>query len=108
MVKWYRHLYVGTRMEKKKKRCMQHVETGHHLTGIYVITLSALPDSQLDILSALELYQPTLGERLPLIVGLAADYGEAVELLYQIVEDAQAAGMPGRLREFIEKQEGIQ
>lgn len=42
-----------------------------------------------------------------MIVGLAADYAEAMDILYQIIEDAEAAGMRGRLRAFIEKQEGI-
>lgn len=108
MVKWYRYLYVGTRMEKKKKRCMCCVEEGRRLNGIYLVTLSVREGDQLEILAARELYQPSAKDRLTLIVGLAADYGEAMDILYRIIDDAEAAGMRGRLREFIEKQEGIQ
>lgn len=108
MVKWYRYLYVGSRMEKKKKRCMCCVEVGRRLNGIYLITLSTRDGDQLEIMAARELYQPVLKDRLPLIVGLAADYVEAMDILYQIIEDAEAAGMRGCLRAFIEKQEGIQ
>ena len=58
-------------------------------------------------MAARELSQPVLRDRSPMIVGLAADYAEAMDILYQIIEDAEAAGMRGCLRAFIEKQEGI-
>ena len=107
MVKWYKYLYVGSRMEKKKKRCICCIEEGRRLNGIYLVTLSNRDGDQLEIMAARELYQPVLKDRLSLIVGLAADYSEAMDILYQIIDDAEAAGMRGRLRAFIEKQEGI-
>lgn len=107
MVKWYKYLYVGPRMEKKKKRCMCSIEDGRRLYGFYIVTLASRKGDQLEIMNARELRQPVLKERLSMIVGLAADYGEAMDILYQIIEDAGAAGMRGRLRAFIEKQEGI-
>ena len=107
MVKWYKYLYVGLRMEKKKKRCMCCIEEGHRLNGIYLVTLSNRDGDQLEIMAARELYQSVLKDRLSLIVGLAADYGESMDILYQIIDDAEAAGMRGRLRAFIERQEGI-
>ena len=107
MVKWYKYLYVGPRMEKKKKRCMCCVGDGRRLYGFHIVTLTSREGDQLEIMAASELRQPVLRERIPLIVGLAADYAEAMDILYQIIEDAEAAGMRGRLRAFIEKQEGI-
>ena len=107
MVKWYKYLYVGSRMEKKKNRCICCIEEGRRLNGIYLVTLSNRDGDQLEIMAARELYQPVLKDRLSLIVGLAADYSEAMDILYQIIDDAEAAGMRGRLRASIEKQEGI-
>lgn len=75
--------------------------------GFHIVTLASRNSDQLEIMAARELSQPVLRERLPMIVGLAADYAEAMDILYQIIEDAEAAGMRGRLRAFIEKQEGI-
>lgn len=108
MVKWYKYLYVSPHIEKKKKRCMQCIEEGKRLAGMYIITLSAPVGNQLEIMAARELYQPAVRDRLPMIVGLAADYGEAMDIVYQIIDDAEAAGMRGCLKAFIEKQEGIQ
>lgn len=75
--------------------------------GFHIVTLASRNSDQLEIMAARELSQTVLRERLPMIVGLAADYAEAMDILYQIIEDAEAAGMRGRLRAFIEKQEGI-
>lgn len=108
MVKWYKYLYVGPRMEKKKKRCMCCIETGRRLNGMYIVTLASREGDQLEIMTARELYQPVLKDRLKLIVGLAADYAEAMDIVYEIIDDAEAAGMRGQLRAFIEKQEGLQ
>lgn len=107
MVKWYKYLYVGPRMEKKKKRCVCCIEEGRRLYGFHILTLASRDGDQLEIMAARELSQPVLRDRSPMIVGLAADYAEAMDILYQIIEDAEAAGMRGRLRAFIEKQEGI-
>lgn len=107
MVKWYKYLYVGPRMEKKEKRCVCCIEEGRRLYGFHILTLASRDGDQLEIMAARELSQPVLRDRRPMIVGLAADYAEAMDILYQIIEDAEAAGMRGRLRAFIEKQEGI-
>lgn len=77
------------------------------MNGFYILTMASREGDQLEIMAARELGQTVLKERVPMIVGLAADYAEAMDILYQIIEDAEAAGMRGRLRAFIEKQEGI-
>ena len=107
MVKWYKYLYVGPHMKKKKKRCICCIEEGRRLNGFYILTMASREGDQLEIMAARELGQTVLKERVPMIVGLAADYAEAMDILYQIIEDAEAAGMRGCLRAFIEKQEGI-
>ena len=108
MVKWYKYLYVGSRIEKKKKRCMCCIEEGKRLRGFYVIALASNVEDQLEIMAANELSHPMVKERIPLIVGLALDYTEAMDILYQIIDDAEAANMRGCLRAYIEKKEGLQ
>lgn len=108
MVKWAKHIYMGERIRKRSIRYMHRIETGHRMVGLYVITLSPHPDNQLEILQAVELYQPIERERLSVIVGLAYDYAEAMEILYRIIEDAESVGMRGQLKKFLMQQEGIQ
>lgn len=108
MVKWAKHVYMGERIQKRSTRYMHRVETGHRLAGLYVITLSPHPHNQLEILQAVELYQPFERERLSLIVGLARDYTEVMEILYRIIQDADSTGMRGQLKAFLSQQEGIQ
>lgn len=105
MVKWAECVYYGTHIQKKKERYIRRIETGRRLAGLYVITISPHPDNQLEIMAAYELYQPVLRERLSEIVGLAWGYGEAMEILYQMIDDAELAGMRGRLKEFVRRQE---
>lgn len=108
MVQWAKHIYMGERIRKRSTRYMHRIETGHRMAGLYVITLSPHPDNQLEILQAMELYQPIERERLSMIVGLAYDYAEAMDILYRIIEDAESVGMRGKLKAFLMQQEGIQ
>ena len=108
MVKWAQHIYMGERIKKRSTRYMHRIETGHRMAGLYVIILSPHPDNQLEILQAVELYQPLERNRLSVIVGLAYDYAETLEILYRIIEDAESIGMQGKLKAFLMQQEGMQ
>lgn len=105
MVKWAECVYYGASIQKKKERYIQRIESGHRLSGLYVLTVSPHPDNQLEIMAAYELYQPVLKERTGAIVGVAFGYAEAMEILYRIIDDAELAGMRGRLKEFVCRQE---
>jgi hypothetical protein len=55
--------------------------------NIYLITLAANGQDLLDILDSAFLQQKAVRRTLPMIVGLAKGYEEAVELVRQIVEE---------------------
>ena len=106
-IKWYKHLYMSPRIKKRRANRIHRIERGRFLKGMYLLMLSAHPDNQLEIMDARFLYLPYENPHISMVVGLADSYGEALNLLLQISEDAAAAGCKGQLKRFILEKEGV-
>lgn len=86
-MKWYPYLYVGENAEKKKNKIIRRLKTGTGMIDIWVITEAANGVDMLDIISSAWLKQPAVRRNLPMIVGIAKGYEEAVDLVVKIAEE---------------------
>lgn len=100
-MKWYPYLYVGERAAKKKKKILWKLKTGAGLIDVWVITEAANGVDQFDILSSAWLKQRAVRKNLPMIIGIAKGYDEAVDLVVQMAEEAYHETGAGDIRAYL-------
>lgn len=86
-MKWYPELYVGAHAKKKQKKIIRKLKTNAGMLDVYLVTLAANGEDIFDIISSAWLQQKAVRRNLPMIVGIACGYEEAVELAVGIVEE---------------------
>lgn len=86
-ITWYDHLYVGEKAKKKRYRLIQAIRGSKIQAGAYVITPAANGNNILDIYPEAALLSPWNRDKEFHIIGIAADYWEALEVVRQIVDD---------------------
>jgi hypothetical protein len=84
---WYFDLYIGEGVKPKQKKIIRKLKQNAGQVNIYLITLAANGQDLLDIQDSAFLQQEALRRNLPMIVGIAKGYREALELVRQIVEE---------------------
>lgn len=99
-MKFYRYLYVGDKIKEpaKVKRKLKH----HGGQFVYVICL-AKGDDQLEIYHSAYLKQPYYRYHPPVVVGIASDYEEAVEIVVTITKECLAATGGCNLKEYLKQ-----
>jgi hypothetical protein len=88
MADWYKKLYVGKKAAETERKLRRQISRGRSLPGVFLVTFAANGQDQLDIIEAKYLTKKRIREKLPEIVGLACGYGEALEIVTQIAEEA--------------------
>ncbi len=68
---------------------------------IYLITLAANGQDMLDIIHSAYLKQPAVRRNLPMIVGIAKGYDEALELVQQMLSETYQATGTCRIPEYL-------
>ena len=86
-MKWYGKLYVGPEAAKKQSKIIWKLKCGAGMLNIYLVTLASNGKDLFDILPSHLLKQKALRRNLPMIVGIAVGYEEAVDLVVGIVEE---------------------
>ena len=86
-ISWYDHLYVGDKAKKKRYQIIQAIRNSRLISGAYVITPSLSGNNVLDIYPAMELSAPWYRDEEFFIIGIAADYWEALEVTRQIIDE---------------------
>ena len=86
-MKWYHNLYIGDSIGDQAKQIKRKLSRHVWMTSIYVIALASNPQNLLDVIPSWELQQKSYPGKDICIVGLAKGYGEALELVRQIVDD---------------------
>ena len=84
---WYGDLYVGTTAAKNKSRIINKLKKHRFIKDVYVITRASNGCDLFDIYPAGVLVQKYYKKMDLFVIGIAVSYGEAVELVRQIVED---------------------
>lgn len=105
MLKWYKNLYVGDNAKKKEHRIRHKLEHGKWVPGIYLITYASNSENQLDIFPASRLKQKVLYRMCPKIIGIASDYGEAVEIVTKLADKAYRQEGCESIRSYLEEHE---
>ncbi|WP_353655069.1 hypothetical protein [Clostridium sp. WB02_MRS01] len=86
-ISWFDRLYVGEKAKKKRYRIIQGIRRSKSGPGIYVITPAVNGNNILDIYPAMTLSWPIYREEEFLILGIASDYWEALEVAGTIISD---------------------
>lgn len=87
-MEWYRRLYLSDNLKEKRSKLISMIEKNAGTTrlhGIYLITMAANGTDLFDIIRADFLLQPVLHGHCPMIVGMADDYDEAVDMAKDII-----------------------
>lgn len=86
-MEWYEHLYIGEKAKKRRFAIIQGIRDGVFDPRAYVITPPQNGNNILDIYPAAMLLLPPYRDQELLILGIAADYWEALVVTRDIVED---------------------
>lgn len=105
MLKWYSGLYVGEQARRRINRIQKKIEHGRHMPDVWLISLASNGRDQLDIFDARDLLQPAFRARCPMIVGVAYDRYEAIQLVVRMAEEAYAERQDGNIRAWLEQME---
>lgn len=102
-MKFYRHLYIGDTVRNpiKTKWRLKH----HAGTMVYVITL-AQGDDQLEIYHSAYLKQKYFRYHPPVIVGIASNHDEAVEIVIKITQECLDATGECDLKKYLKQRDG--
>lgn len=104
-MRWYNHLYVGDKAEKKRYQIISGVRhPGLFSTG-YVITPALNGNNILDIYPSFELRHEYYRDKELLVIGIAADYQEALLVAAEIVNAMYKNTGGFNLQEFLEKEQ---
>ncbi|MDD3277459.1 MAG: hypothetical protein PHG16_01050 [Lachnospiraceae bacterium] len=104
MIQWYKYLYVGNNLKKKEKKIRKKLEQKKLLPGVQLITYASNPKNQLDLIPAVCIRQHALYDTLPVIVGIASDPDEAVEMIRTIAEEVYEKTGDCQIRFYLEHQ----
>ncbi len=86
-MEWYPNLYVGKNAKKKQRKIIRKLKTNAGMLNVYLITLAANGRDLFDIISSSYLQQKALRRNLPMIVGIAWGYEEALELVKEMIQE---------------------
>lgn len=87
--------------EKKLDKIKKTLEKKPLLANVYLIVPASNPDDQLEIFDAKQLVQSFYRNSTFLIIGIAADYTEALQLVEQIVRECLRERGDCKLREYL-------
>ena len=105
-MRWYKHLYVGEKAEKRRFAIIQRIRKGQFQPGVHVITPPSNPGNVLDIYPAAVLLTDYYKKKENLLIlGIGADYFETLEVAGRIVSDLYRATGAFSLKPFLEKNE---
>ena len=95
-------LYLGESIDEKKlDKLKKRMKNKPLLCGNYLIAISDNPNNQLDIMQARQLVQTYYSSYPIRVVGIAADYDEALALVEQMVQECLHARGDCALKEYL-------
>lgn len=83
-MRYYRRLYWGEKLEKKKDKIIRRLNTGKLQRDIHVLVLPERDTNQLEIYNAALFLQPDFPNDDFFIVGIVRGYEAALELVEEI------------------------
>ncbi len=80
-------LYFGERAKRKSAKLVKKIRKGSRMTGAYVVCLPENRSEPMEFYSARLLLQDYYKTHEPVILGIAADEDEAIEVVNSIIKD---------------------
>lgn len=107
-MRYYRHLYVGERLKKKKKKIIAKLEKGKFQFEIRLLVLPETKNNQLEIINPNLFLQKNYPGREYFVVGIAKGFDEALEILEEIAKNVYNETRGADIRSYIlnKEQEG--
>ncbi len=86
-MKYYYDLYISDELQEKKDRILSKLEENQVQLNIYLIVLTSDGKNQLEVFDSIMLKQEYFQNRVFMVVGIAAGYQEALELVRTITDE---------------------
>lgn len=87
MMKWYPQLYIGEKLTDDIETLKDRIQSKDVLHPFYLITLAFNKKDLLDIRNSRALLREHLEDDLPMIVGVASDEKEAIDVVKIIIDE---------------------
>lgn len=100
-MKWYEDLYLGDSIRHKHKKVKWKIIHDAGQPFVYVITLPANKENLLDIIPSWELMQKYYPKKNLKIVGIAGTYGEALEVVTEMLLEVYHITGGFRIEEYL-------
>ena len=107
MFKWASQLYIGEKARSHQGALIREIEEGRLTSKAYILTLPVNEANQLELVPVKDLFWRTASERTPLIVGVAEDKKEAMDLFEQIAKETLAARGDADIKSYIRDRESV-
>ncbi|SHJ21262.1 hypothetical protein [Hespellia stercorisuis] len=104
-IKIYRYLYVSESLERKKSRILGKLVSNELQPDIYVITLAANPQEQLEFYNSMLLKQKIFSPESLMVVGIARGYEDALYLVEEITRDVYEKTAGTDIRQYISERQ---
>lgn len=101
-LEWYRKLYLSESARKHARRTIWKLKHGKFAPGYHLITLSDHPEHLLEIIATAYLVQRPLQALCPMVVGIARDKEEALELTQKILMETYEHRGDFQVREYLQ------
>lgn len=103
---WYSKLYIGERAKPKAGKIIRKLKRNAGQMDIYLITLASNGKDMLDIIHSAYLKQPAVRRSLPMIVGIAKGYEEALDMVEQMLMETYRETGECRIPEYLLQKAG--
>ena len=100
-MEFYRRLFFGPQIKKRRKEILWKLKHGKPLHGIYLILLPSNEQNLLDILPANLLLQPYYKRQRLFVIGVGKGREETLELLRAFVERIYAETGDVKIADYI-------
>lgn len=103
-MKFYKNLYFGEGLEKKKDKIIRKLKSGKYPLTLYLLTLAGTKENQLEFYSTLMLRQKMIRAEEALVVGIASGYEDAIYLVEEITREVYEKTGGADIRSYFPEQ----
>lgn len=95
------NLYLGERIAPKANRIIEKLNKNEIVPGVYVLALASNPENMLDLIPAWEITQKGYPKEKLMVIGLASDKKEAIQLSQFLIQEAMEFSGNPDVRTFL-------
>lgn len=100
-MKYYKELYVGESLQKKKEKILRKLAGNKLLPNVYVIAFARNAHNQLEFYPSALLLQKVFRADNLFVVGIAKGYDEAVSVIADILNEVYEETGTGNIRDYL-------